>query len=123
MAVPETDDPAVVVVGFASVDLHKAEVALAFTGQGMSHGSDFESGGVEAVFDLLNKLMMPNRVPGLRRRGCNDFGNFITGDMRSSAMKNEVGMFHGSLRGLGFEMKSPCPSMKKDMGWCLWFEP
>lgn len=64
MAVPETENPAIVVTGFLGVDFHQSKIPHSIMSQAVGLGADAQTGGFEGFLDGGDELVMRDGTPG-----------------------------------------------------------
>lgn len=90
VTVPQAEDPAVILVGFAALDLHEAEVAQSFVAQAVRLGADDEAVGLEGAFDLGDQFAVWDWRPGVGGARRRDTLNVITIDGPGAAVEQQV---------------------------------
>ena len=90
MAVPETQNPAIIIAGFLSVDFHEAEVAHAVVGQAVSLGADAQTGGFEGFLNGVDELVVRDGTPGGGWSRGGNLTNLLQIDVMSAAVEDEV---------------------------------
>ena len=90
VAVTETQNPAIIVVGFLGVDFHETEISLALMGQRMSLRTDAQVGAGQRALHSADEFRMRDGAPALRMARRGDGADFVELDMRGTAMQHEV---------------------------------
>ncbi len=83
VAVAQAEHPAVILVEFATLDFHEAEVAHAIVCEAMSLSADDKAVATEGAFHLLYQFDVGNRAGDLHRRGWTNAEVFRTECLRS----------------------------------------
>ncbi len=104
MAVAQAEHPAVILVVFATLDFHEAEVAHAVVGEAVGLRADGQTVATNGAFHLLHQFDVRDRTPAFCGMRGGDGDDFLPFSGTSTAVEDEVGMGSLNERG-GFEFK------------------
>ena len=88
--VPQPQHPAVILIGFATLDFHEAEVSGIVVAKAVGLSANDEPVELQRLLDLSDELDVRDRRPGVGGPGCRDIDDLFAFRRPSSAMKQEV---------------------------------
>ncbi len=90
VAVPKSENPAIIITGFSGVNLHQAKIPHSIVGQAVGLSADAQTGGFEGFLNRGDELVMRDGTPGGGWVRSRNFADFLQIDVMSAAVKDEV---------------------------------